>query len=500
MAQELKLEQELKLLQTQKLTAQQMLTVHLLEMPLAQLEEAVEAEIDDNPALEVAPSDEQGFDSNRDNEAPESDDSESFEQKTEREERAEQLDAALDSIDFDDRLPDYGVGIRHNTEAETEEMVYGNTMSFYDNLRQQMSEVTLTPEQTQIMEYLIGSLDDDGLLRKPLDAISDELAIYHHLDVTTDQVAEVLSILQDFDPAGIGARSLQECLLLQLNRRPDSPRKQCAQRIISQCFPAFERYQWDKIGKTLHLSDFEMEEAREEIRRLNPKPGAALGETEGRSIRQITPDFIIETQDDGSISFSLNQGNLPELYVSPSFLSLLDSYRANKEKMSRQDKEALLYAKDKIGKAQGFIEAVRQRRRSMNKTMQAIIKIQAKFFQEGDESDLKPMTLKDVAQETGLDISTISRVSNVKYAQTRWGIFPLRYFFSDGYTTGDGEELSTRKLKNILQEIVNNEDKQHPLNDDALKAEMTKRGYPIARRTVAKYRDQLGIPTARFRR
>ena len=181
-------------------------------------------------------------------------------------------------------------------------------------------------------------------------------------------------------------------------------------------------------------------------------------------------------------------------------MGLLDSYRTNKEKMSRQDKEALLYAKEKIGKAQGFIEAVRQRRRSMTKTMQAIIKLQVKFFQEGDESDLKPMTLKDVAQETGLDISTISRVSNVKYAQTRWGIFPLRYFFSDGYTTSDGEELSTRKLKNILQEIVNNEDKQHPLNDDALKDEMLKRGYPIARRTVAKYRDQMGIPTARFRR
>ena len=238
----------------------------------------------------------------------------------------------------------------------------------------------------------------------------------------------------------------------------------------------------------------------EELRRLNPKPGASLGETEGRNVQQITPDFIIDTDDNGNVSFYINNGNIPELRVSSSFSELMETYRNNKEKMSRREKEALLYAKQKVERAMGYIEAIKQRYRTLTLTMQAIIDWQRKFFQDGDEADLKPMILKNIADRTGLDISTISRVSNVKYAQTNWGTYPLRFFFSDGYTNEDGEEMSTRKIKIALKELVGKEDKAKPLSDDALREALVKLGYPIARRTVAKYREQLGIPVARMRK
>lgn len=225
-----------------------------------------------------------------------------------------------------------------------------------------------------------------------------------------------------------------------------------------------------------------------------------MGETQGRNVQQITPDFIVETDDNGTVTFSLNHGNLPELHVSPAFNDMLAAYKENKAGMNRQAKEALLYAKEKVDKAQGFIEAVKQRRHTLHVTMKAIIDIQRKFFQDGDEAELKPMILKDIADRTGLDISTISRVSNIKYAQTRWGTFPLRFFFSDSYTTEDGEEMSTRKIKVALKEVIQKEDKSKPLSDDALAKVMKKKGFPIARRTVAKYREQLGLPVARLRK
>lgn len=238
----------------------------------------------------------------------------------------------------------------------------------------------------------------------------------------------------------------------------------------------------------------------EELRKLNPKPGAALGETLGRNTQQITPDFIVDTDEAGNVTFTINRGRIPELKVSPLFNEMVDNYKANKHQMNRQEKEALLYAKDKVDKAQGYIEAIKQRRHTLYATMKAIINWQKRFFQDGDESDLKPMILKDIAEKTGLDISTISRVSNIKYAQTRWGTFPLRFFFTDSYVTEDGEEMSTRKIKLALKEVIERENKQKPLSDDALTVEMRKKGFPIARRTIAKYRDQLNIPVARLRR
>ena len=350
------------------------------------------------------------------------------------------------------------------------------------------------------MEYLIGSLDDDGLLRKGLDVICEELAIYHNIDVTEQQVEQVLDFLQHFDPAGIGARSLQECLLLQISRREPSRVRDLMQRVVSSHFDEFTKKHWDKIQSALALNDMQAEALFRELRKLNPRPGASLGETVGRNLQQITPDFIVDTQDDGTVTFVLNNGEVPELKVSQSFADLLKEYQDNKDNLSRQTKEALLYTKKKVDAAQNFIEAIKVRRHTLTVTMRAIIQLQHQFFVDGDEASLRPMILRDVAEKTGLDPSTISRVSNSKYAQTRWGTFPLRHFFSDGFVTESGEELSTRQIKAALRDIIDAEDKKRPLSDDVLKEELAKRGFPIARRTVAKYREQLGIPIARLRK
>ena len=507
MSQKLIQTQAQKLQQLQRLSAQQMLQVKLLEMPLTELEDSINAELDDNPALESenpedALTNDDGHDSTLDmgDNSENSTEEDAYEAQTEKEEREDALDSALERIGQDDQMPDYNTE-RYNTQnADYEEMVYGDTTSFYDKLKEQMDMQVLSDKEKEIMEYLIGSLDDDGWLRKDLDSICDELAIYQNVDVSEKEIEHVLHILQTFDPAGVGARNLQECLLLQIKRMPNGVLKASMKEVIQDYFDEFTKKHWDKIQSGMELTDDQVETLQEEIHHLNPKPGASLGETEGRNLQQITPDFIVDTADDGTITFTLNKGNIPELTVSPSFTDMIDTYKKNKDKMSRQDKEALLYAKEKVDKAQGFIDAVKQRRHTLMVTMKAIISIQKRFFQDGDEADLKPMILKDVADRTGLDISTISRVSNVKYAQTKWGTFPLKFFFSDGYTTEDGEEMSTRKIKLALQDLISKEDKKKPLSDDAIAKVMKEKGYPIARRTVAKYREQLGIPVARLRR
>ena len=477
---------------TQTITKQQLLQAQLTELPITQLQERVNAEMDDNPALEIStePADDAAYSETPDTiETPET-----FEQ----EERQSALDAALESIGRDDEdLPVYHGGM--SNQEESEEVVYGQTESFYDQLKNQMGMAELTEQEERVMEYLIGSLDDDGLLRKPLHSIADELAIYHNVDVSEQQIERVLRKLQEFDPAGIGARSLQECLLLQIQRRKPSNLKALMLQTIEDYFELFTRKHWDKLQQQLRLTDLQAEVLIRELRKLNPKPGTSLGEVVGRSVQQITPDFIIDTQDDGTVTFTLNGGDIPELHVSQSFTDTLKEYQTNKDNMSRQMKEALLYTKKKVDAAQSFIEAIQVRRHTLIVTMQAIIQWQHRFFEEGDEALLRPMILKDIAEKTGLDLSTVSRVSNSKYAQTRWGTFPLRYFFS-GYVSAEGEELSTREIKAALRDLIAAEDKHSPMSDDMLTKELVKKGYPIARRTVGKYREQLGIPVARLRR
>jgi RNA polymerase sigma-54 factor len=491
--QEQKQEQRLQ----QAVSQQQLLQSHLIELPIQQFAERIETEMHDNPALE---SDSENPDLQEYPDYPDSPEAtDDFDVQREREERSDALDAALENIGRDDEdLPVYHGG--QSSVEEREEMVYGQSVSFYDELLEQVGEMELSDQERYVMEYLIRSLDDDGFLRTPLENIADELAIYHNIDLSTGQLETVLKKLQRLDPPGIGARTLQECLLLQVNRREKSAITLSMEKVLTDYFDEFTKKHWEKIAQQMTMDELQAETVFHELRRLNPKPGAAMGETIGRSMQQITPDFVVDTQDDGTVTFSLNNGDVPQLQVSQSFADLLKEYQSNKDGLSRQMKEALLYTKQKVDAAQSFIDAVQVRRRTLTLTMKAIIQLQHRFFEEGDEALLRPMILKDVAERTGLDLSTVSRVSNSKYVQTRWGIFPLKYFFSDGYVTESGEELSTREIKATLRELIDAEDKRKPMSDDALSEALKEKGYPIARRTVAKYREQLGIPIARLRK
>ena len=487
MAQKLTQQQEQKLAQQQRLTQQQLAVVRMLEMPIAELEEKVKDELNDNPALEKSNDDidDNPWDGN------DGDDSSA--------DKSNDLDSALDSITHDDdMLPVWSAN--DNNNADYEEMVYGDPVSFYDRLKEQMCEIELSDTEKRIMEYLIGSLDDSGFLRKDIDSICDELAIYNYMDVEPEQIEAVLKKLQDFDPAGVGARSLQECLLIQISRKPDSRLKELMHSVVANHFEEFTKKHWDKIADALGLSEVQTNALKTEMKRLNPKPGASLGETMGRNVNQITPDFIVDTDDDGRVSFTLNRGEIPELKVSQEFVNMVESYKNNKEGLNRRDKEALLFAKTNVDKARGYIEALKQRRQTLTLTMKAIIDWQHDFFRDGDESELRPMILKDIAEKTGLDKSTVSRVSNMKYAQTRWGIFPLKFFFSESYSVAEGEDVSTRKIKMTLKTLIEKEDKKKPLSDDALSELLAKKGLPVARRTVSKYREQLGLPVARLRK
>ena len=493
--QELKLEQRM----AQQISVQQMLQSSLMELPITQLADRVNTEMNDNPALEAESPYDTGETPYNSDASVADDDGDDYDAQTEREERQSALDAALEGIGRDDEeLPVYHGG--SNVGESHEEDIYGATESFHDQLLDQLREMSLTERQNYIMEYLIGSLDDDGLLRKDLSAISDELAVYHNLDVSEGDVEATLRLLQQFDPAGIGARSLQECLLIQIDRREESRLKKLMKKVVTDYFEEFTHKHWETIDKALSLNGEQADALFRELRKLNPRPGASMGETVGRNLQQITPDFIVDTHDDGTITFTLNRGEVPELTVSQSFLDSMNEYQQSKDTMSRQAKEALLYIKKKVESAQSFIEAIEVRHRTLQLTMQAIITLQRPFFLEGDETLLRPMILKDVADRTGLDLSTISRVCSSKYAQTRWGTFPLRHFFSDSYVTEEGQELSIRQVKAVLREIIDNEDKRHPLSDDTLSEEMERSGFPIARRTVSKYREAMGIPIARLRR
>ena len=490
--------------QTQTLSPQQVLQVRLLEMPVSELEQRVKNEIIENGALE---------ESDHFSEADDSYNSDTQDDAYETGEGgmeaysdlvsspSKELKDALGDYRNSDEVPDYLLkNYPQNDTVETIE--YSDTISFYEQMKEQMNECELTEKQKMLMEYLIGSLENDGLLKKPLSTLADELEVYHNEQTTVEEPEQVLHILQDFEPAGIGARSLQECLQIQIRRdeRFHTPLKQKEYRIVTQFYEEFTHKRWDKIQQRMKLTDQEVELLQKEIRKLNPRPGSSMGEIVGHNYQQVVPDFIVETDDDGTITMTLNQGDVPELKISDSFLDLLKQYDQGRQKISRSEKDALLYTKQKIEKAQIFIDAIRQRRHTLTVTMQAIIDLQRPFFLEGDELLLKPMILKDVAERTGLDISTISRVSNSKYVQTNYGIYPLKWFFSDGYTTDDGQEIATRKIQNALKEIIENEDKKKPLSDEVLTQMLNQKGFPIARRTVAKYREQLGIPVARLRK
>ena len=471
----------------QTLSPHQILVVKLLELPTMELEERVRAEILDNPALEEGKElSEQDHDIDTD---------------LNEDNLYSNEDLSLGDYRTEDDIPDYKLQEHNRSKGEVaEEIPFSDSVSFYEMLLEQLRMQHLTEEEEVMAEYLIGSLDDDGLLRKSIQTLIDELMLYRGIYTNETEVERILSIIQEFDPAGIGARSLQECLLLQLKRKPDSPLKQIEVEIIEKYCDDFTRKNKEKIVQRLSISEETYDEAINELTKLNPRPGSSLGDIVGKNFQQIIPDFLVETEEDGSISLTLNNGNVPELRLSREFNDMLEEFTTNKENQSKESKDAFFFLKQKVDAAQGFINAIKQRQQTLLTTMQVIIDLQRPFFLEGDETLLKPMILKDVAEKAKLDVSTISRVSNSKYVQTNYGIFPLRFFFNDGYTTEEGEELSIREIKQLLKECVEHENKENPYNDDELADILREKGYPIARRTIAKYRQQLNIPTARLRR
>ena len=474
---------------TQTLSPHQILLVKLLELPTMELEERVRAEILDNPALE------EGKD------LVSQDAADDFDTDFNEENPYTNEDVILGDYRTEDDIPDYKLQEHNRSRGEVaEEIPFSDSVSFYEMLLEQLQMQQLSEEERTIAEYLIGSLDDDGLLRKGIQTLIDELAIYRGIYTDEEKVEEVLSVIQEFDPAGIGARSLQECLLLQLKRKPDSPLKKIEQEIIEKYCDDFTRKNKEKIIQRMEISAEEYDEAINELTKLNPRPGSSLGDIIDKNFQQIIPDFLVETEEDGSIILTLNNGNVPELRLSREFNELLEEHTTNKANQSKESKDAFLFLKQKVDAAQGFINAIKQRQHTLITTMQAIIDLQRPFFLEGDETLLKPMILKDIADKAKLDISTVSRVSNSKYVQTNYGIFPLRFFFSDGFTTEEGEELSIREIKQLMKEAIEHENKENPYNDDELADILREKGYPLARRTIAKYRQQFNIPTARLRR
>ena len=474
---------------TQTLSPHQILLVKLLELPTMELEERVRAEILDNPALE------EGKD------LVSQDTADDFDMDFNEENPYTNEDVILGDYRTEDDIPDYKLQEHNRSRGEVaEEIPFSDSVSFYEMLLEQLQMQQLSEEERTMAEYLIGSLDDDGLLRKGIQTLIDELAIYRGIYTDEKKVEEILSVIQEFDPAGIGARSLQECLLLQLNRKPDSPLKKIEQEIIEKYCDDFTRKNKEKIIQRMEISAEEYDEAISELTKLNPRPGSSLGDIIDKNFQQIIPDFLVETEEDGSIILTLNNGNVPELRLSREFNELLEEHTTNKANQSKESKDAFLFLKQKVDAAQGFINAIKQRQHTLVTTMQAIIDFQRPFFLEGDETLLKPMILKDIADKAKLDISTVSRVSNSKYVQTNYGIFPLRFFFSDGFTTEEGEELSIREIKQLLKEAIEHENKDNPYNDDELAEILREKGYPLARRTIAKYRQQFNIPTARLRR
>lgn len=501
-----KLVQTQALQQVQTLSPQQVLQVRLLEMPVAELSQRVKNELMENGALEerLGVPDENGLPAEGYGEGDGNGDTATDMSEPDfgaDEYRSAEVRQAMDDYRTPDDIPDYLLQSTNRKDAP-ENMEYGDTTSFYEQMTEQMNECDLTPREKELMAYLIGSLESDGLLKKKLSTLADELEIYSGVQTTADELESVLMKLQGFDPPGVGARDLRECLLLQIRRDEHfkTPFKQKEYQIIDKYYEEFTHKRWDKICQRMKLSESEAVRLQKELKRLNPRPGSAMGEVIGHNYQQIMPDFVVETGDDGSISMSFNKGDVPELRISPSFMELLEQANAGRAGMSRPEREALQYTRQKIEKAQGFIEAVRQRRRTLNAVMQAIIELQRPFFTEGDEALLRPMILKDVALRTGLDISTVSRAANSKYVETNYGTYPLKWFFSDGYVTDNGEEIAVRKIQAALKECVATEDKRRPLSDEALTAMLNEKGFPIARRTVAKYREQMGIPVARLRK
>lgn len=490
-----RLEQTQSQTQQQQLSPLQLALSKLLELPVADLAVRVQNEMMDNAALEEA-----GGDTDYDAETSDPADEAAGYDTDVPEAEAGSLDDALGDYRSEDEIPSY-LQERADANREYREVPQAETASFYDNLQRQIAENDLTEHECRVLEYLIGSLDADGLLRTPLLTIEDELAIYHNVETSQGELEHLLSVLQTFEPRGIGARTLQECLRLQLT----DPERHFAHReqaldVVDRCFDDFMHKRWNNIMSRLGVTEPEFEEIRRELTHLNPQPGSALSESASMGAPTIIPDFYVSVGSDGVPSISLNRGEVPELRVSRAFRDTVTAYAGSGASLSREQRDAYTYARRKVEAAVTFIDSLRRRQQTLLAVMRAIVELQRPFFDEDDETRLRPMTLKDVASRIGVDISTVSRVTGSKYVQTDYGVYPLKFFFSTQFVTDSGDELSARRVKAALRELLENEDRKAPLADQVLAERLKEAGFPVARRTVAKYREQLGYPPARLRR
>ena len=467
------LKQGLELKQQQKLSPLQIQTIKLIELPIQELEQRIRKEIEENPVLDE-------------------------EQPAETEPDQAPREVSLSEYKEDDAIPSYR--LRSDLYNPKDERPQYNTFSvkesFTQSLQEQLGYRNLTEHQYAVGSFIIGSLDDDGYLRRSIDSIVDDLSFRANVETNEEEVLQMLKVVQEFEPVGVGARDLRECLLLQIRNMKKTPDVENAEKILKNHFNEFTNKHFQKIMTRMGLSESELKAAMAKILKLNPSPGGQIDDSYNDQAQQIVPDFLLEYKD-GELKLSMPRFSLPELRVNRKYADILMDAANSSE---REKKEAAAFVKKKLDSAKWFVEAIKQRHNTLSNTMQAIVDYQHEYFIDGDETNLKPMVLKDIAEKTGFDISTISRVVNSKYIETHFGIYSLKYFFSEGLENQDGEEVSTRELKKVLQECVDNENKHKPLTDDELVELMSDKGYKVARRTIAKYRDQLGIPKARLRK
>ena len=459
----------------------------MLEVPTLELEERIRQELEENPALEEG--------------AEPDSDTEELDDDLKIDDGGNNDDVDFEEYMADDDIPDYKLKANNTSKDDKhEEIPFSAGMTFHEFLLDQVGLLQLSEKDRLLTEYVIGNIDDEGYLRRTPEAMVDDIVFQSGVQTDDDEVKRIIQQVRQFDPAGVCALNLQECLLLQLERKEQTKEVKLAKRLIAEYFEEFSKKHYDRIQRGLDMDDTMLKTVMNEIIHLNPKPGSAWGgNILEKSMTTIVPDFNLEN-DEGQLTVSLNNSNVPELRVNSTYNEMFQDYAGNKQNQNREMKDAVMFVKQKIDSARWFIDAIKQRQQTLLTTMMAIVDFQKEFFIEGDDTYLKPMILKDIAERTGYDISTISRVSNSKYIQTEFGIFPVKYFFSESMTNDEGEEVSTREIKQILIQCVESEDKRKPITDETLAEVLKTKGYIIARRTVAKYREQLNIPVARMRR
>ena len=479
------LNQKLQLKLSQKLSPQQIQLMKLIQLSTLEFEQKLSREIEENPALDTT-------NETQDNDIDEFNSDDNYE-------KDEVNNDEIDISDYlsDDDIPDYNLRTNNYSEENEAAIPFASGTSFNQFLKNQLHSFSFSNEDLKIAEFIVGSLDQFGYLRRELIDISDDLAFSLGIDANEDQIQSVLDKVYLLDPAGVGAKNLQQCLLLQLKRKSITKNISNAIKITEDLFDEFSKRHFDKIKSKLNISDEDLKDCMSEIEKLNPKPGGAYNENT-KINSSVVPDFTIELVD-GEIKLKLNSRNAPDLYVSREYKNMLSGYSESKEKTKSQ-KDAVLFIKQKLDSAKWFIEAIKQRNQTLIMTMSAIVNFQKEYFLSGDEKKIKPMILKDIAEEITMDISTISRVANSKYVDTPYGVKLIKSFFSEGIKNSKGEDISTIEVKKTLENIINDEDKKKPLTDDQLTKLLNKEGYPIARRTVAKYREMIGAPVARLRR